>query len=149
MEEVIDQCKFCFVGFAAMDGTPYVIPMNFGYKDNVVYLHSGSVGRAKDILAENPKVCVSFCPDGKLVFQSSPMACSYSMKSVSVLVEGTVEFVEDMKEKENALSVMMNRFTNQPYRFSEPALCNVKVWKIRAEKMSAKSFGNSARPQNS
>lgn len=34
------RAMFASVGMADTDGTPYVLPMNFGYKDGVIYLHS-------------------------------------------------------------------------------------------------------------
>lgn len=42
IESIIRQSDVCFVGMADTDGTPYVLPMNFGYKDGVIYLHSGA-----------------------------------------------------------------------------------------------------------
>ena len=37
IESIIRQSDVCFVGMADTDGTPYVLPMNFGYKDGVIY----------------------------------------------------------------------------------------------------------------
>ena len=62
IESVLKQCSICFVGMADTDGTPYVIPMNFGYKDGSLYLHSAQEGRSISILNRNPRVCISFCP---------------------------------------------------------------------------------------
>lgn len=36
IEEVLREAKICFVGMADTDGTPYVIPMNFGDRKSVV-----------------------------------------------------------------------------------------------------------------
>ena len=40
IEKTINECKECFIGLIDTDVLPYVIPINFGYKDDVVYLHS-------------------------------------------------------------------------------------------------------------
>ncbi|WP_302461766.1 pyridoxamine 5'-phosphate oxidase family protein, partial [Parabacteroides johnsonii] len=45
IEETIKKCDICYVGLADTDGTPYVLPMNFGYRDGVIYLHSAQEGR--------------------------------------------------------------------------------------------------------
>ena len=50
IESIIRQSDVCFVGMADTDGTPYVLPMNFGYKDGVIYLHSAQDGRSISIL---------------------------------------------------------------------------------------------------
>ena len=69
IESVLKQCSICFVGMADTDGTPYVIPMNFGYKDGSLYLHSAQEGRSISILNRNPRVCISFCPTTELAIR--------------------------------------------------------------------------------
>ena len=53
VEEIISRCDICFVGITDLEGNPYVIPMNFGYQDGVIYLHSGPTGSSIDMLARN------------------------------------------------------------------------------------------------
>ena len=36
IEATIKKCDICYVGLADTDGTPYVLPMNFGYRDGVI-----------------------------------------------------------------------------------------------------------------
>lgn len=67
IESIIRQSDVCFVGMADTDGTPYVLPMNFGYKDGVIYLHSAQDGRSISILERNLKVCITFSIDHALV----------------------------------------------------------------------------------
>ena len=50
VEEIISRCDICFVGITDLEGNPYVIPMNFGYQDGVIYLHSGPTGSSIDML---------------------------------------------------------------------------------------------------
>ena len=50
IEETIKKCDICYVGLADTDGTPYVLPMNFGYRDGVIYLHSAQEGRSISVL---------------------------------------------------------------------------------------------------
>ena len=38
IESVLKQCSICFVGMADTDGTPYVIPMNFGCTKTVRFI---------------------------------------------------------------------------------------------------------------
>jgi nitroimidazol reductase NimA-like FMN-containing flavoprotein (pyridoxamine 5'-phosphate oxidase superfamily) len=62
------------------------------------------------------------------------------MKSQSVIAWGEVEFIEDIKEKENILHIIMAQYTDKKFTYSVPALRNVKIWKIPIEKVSCKSF---------
>ena len=74
IEALIRECDTCYVGMADTDGTPYVIPMNFGYENDIIYLHSAPEGRALSILERNPKVCLTFCSSMKLAYQNEQVA---------------------------------------------------------------------------
>jgi nitroimidazol reductase NimA-like FMN-containing flavoprotein (pyridoxamine 5'-phosphate oxidase superfamily) len=141
MEAIINHCDICFVGMIEEDGTPYVIPMNFGYSNDEVILHSGPHGKHLDLLALNNRVCITFSSGHKLVYQHPEVACSYSMTSKSVLCKGAVTFVEDIEEKEQLLNVLMRNYTKREFRYSAPALRNVKVWRVHVEEMTGKAFG--------
>ena len=141
LESVITQSDICFVGITEADGSPYVIPMNFGYSDNEIILHSGPHGKHLDLLALNNRVCVTFCTDGKLVYQHPDVACSYSMVAKSVLCKGSVTFIENMDEKEEAMNITMKNYTDRPFKYSKPALENIKVWRVKIDEMTGKSFG--------
>lgn len=141
IEAIITQCDICFVGLADTDGTPYVLPMNFGYADGVIYLHSAQEGRSIDIIGRNPRVCVAFSTDTALVFQHPQVACSYRMRSKSVMAWGTVEYEEDMEKKRLALDILMKQYADRPFVYSDPAVKNVKIWKVPVEQMTCKIFG--------
>ena len=104
IESVLKQCSICFVGMADTDGTPYVIPMNFGYKDGSLYLHSAQEGRSISILNRNPRVCISFCPTTELAYQNVEVACSYRMRASSVICWGNVVFEEDYDLRQESRS---------------------------------------------
>lgn len=141
LESVITRCDVCFVGITETDGSPYVIPMNFGYSNDEIILHSGPHGKHLDLLALNNRVCVTFCSDRKLVYQHPDVACSYSMLAKSVLCKGSVTFIDDLAEKEAALNITMKNYTDRPFTYSQPALVNVKVWRVKVDEMTGKSFG--------
>jgi len=141
IESIINQCDICFVGFTEKDGTPYVIPMNFGYLDGDIILHSAPEGKHIGLLELSNRICVTFCSDRKLAYQHPDVACSYSMTSKSVVCKGSVSFIEDLEEKEKALNSMMQKFTKKEFKYSAPALRNVKVWRVSVDEMTSKSFG--------
>lgn len=143
IEAIIRSCKICFVGMAETDGTPYVIPMNFGYQNGVIYLHSAQEGRSISILERNPKVCITFSTDHDLVFQHPDVACSYSTRSKSVMAWGEVKFEEDFDKKTEALNIIMKQYSDKEFRYSDPAVKNVKIWIIDPDKVTCKEFGAS------
>ena len=141
IDELIHQCDICFIGIIERDGTPYVIPMNFGYNGEELILHSGPEGKHLNLLALDNRITVTFCTERKLVNQHPDVACSYSMFSKSVMCKGRVSFIEDLTEKEAAMNVTMKNYTNRLFKYSKPALTNVKVWRVTIEEITAKAFG--------
>lgn len=140
-ENTIKACKECFVGIIDSTGLPYVLPMNFGYKDDVVYLHSGPEGTAVTSLQANPNICITFCTDSQITHQNEEVACSYRVQGSSVICRGKVEFVEDFDQKVDALNILMAQYTERPFKYSEPAVRNVKIWKVQIETVSGRIFG--------
>jgi len=141
IEEIIRKCSYCSVGMVDQKGNPYVVPMNFAYKDGVIYMHSGPEGKKSEIIAHNPTVCISFCEGHELVYQSRQIACSYSMKSRSVMCVGKVQLIEDLEEKRSILDFFMKQYTDNTCGYAKPSLLNVRVWTVKVEKMSCRSFG--------
>lgn len=141
IEAIIRKCDLCFIGVVDPDNKPYVLPMNFGYRDNVIYLHSAPEGRIIDIIENNNHICVTFSTDNELVFQHPEVACSYRMKSKSVVAMGQVEFVEDMDAKREALDILMETYIDKKFKYNDPAVRNVKIWKIPVDSISCKEFG--------
>ena len=141
IEEIIRSCPFCFVGVADEEGFPYVFPMNFGYENGELFLHSSQQGRKTDILAKNPKICITFCDHASLVNQFEDVACTYVMRSKSVICFGKAVFEEDTEEKIKALNCIMKHYTKRDFSYSAPAVNNVKIWRIKPDKITCRYFG--------
>jgi len=141
IDSVICSCNICFVGMVDKEGIPYVLPMNFGYQDKVVYLHSAQEGHSIEILKQNPNVCITFNTQNELVHQHADVACSYRMRSKSVMAWGKVYFEEDLQKKTKALNAIMRQYSDKLFNYSEPAVKNVKIWCVELEKITCKEFG--------
>ncbi|MDU1904410.1 MAG: pyridoxamine 5'-phosphate oxidase family protein [Dysgonomonas sp.] len=141
IEGIIKQCKECFVGMIDEDNKPYVLPMNFGYKNGIIYLHSAPEGTSIRSLEKNPEVCITFSTPSVITHQNEEVACSYRVKGSSAMCKGKVVFVEDYDEKVKVLDVLMENYTDMPFKYSEPSVRNVKVWKVEIEEMTGRLFG--------
>lgn len=141
IEEIISKNTICYVGMIDKQGMPYVIPMNFGYEDDVVYLHSAQEGSSIEALEINPNVCITFCTESTLTYQNKEVACSYRMKGSSVICRGKVVFEDNFDEKVKALHIIMDHYTTRKFTYSEPAVNNVKIWKVEIDSISTKVFG--------
>lgn len=150
IEKIIKGCRTCFLGISDEQNQPYVIPMNFGFYNNEIYLHSGQFGRKWEILKKNPKACITFCLGDELAYQDEHIACSWRVKSKSVIAEGIIEFIDDFDEKVKAMNITMGQYSEKTFTYSSPAIKNVGVFKMKIEKIVAKQFGEKAKtPWNS
>jgi hypothetical protein len=123
------------------NGKPYLVPMNFGFEEDVVYLHSAQTGKKIDILKANPGVCINFTTDHLLRYQNEDVACSWSMKYRSVLVYGKVEFVEDPGQKIIHLNQVMKNYSPKEFKYNPPSLKEVCCWRVKVEKFEGRIFG--------
>lgn len=141
IEALIQRNRVCYVGLIDLKGRPYVMPMNFGYKDEMIYLHSGPESGSVEALKKNPEVCITFSEGHELVYQNENVACSYRMKSSSVICRGKVIFEDDFDKKIEALNVIMAQYVDKKeFNYSEPAVKNVLIWKVKIEEVSSKVF---------
>jgi uncharacterized protein len=140
-ENIIRKCRFCNLAMVDENNEPYVIPMNFGYRDGCVYLHSSKKGKKIEILKRKNLVCISFSTDHELRWQSEQIACSYSMKYRSVLVYGKVQFIEEPENKTEALNIIMRQYTGVDFTYNKPAIKEVAVYKVVVEKMDGRIYG--------
>ena len=139
MISIIEKAIICRVAMCWQD-EPYMIPMNFGYQDNYIYLHSAREGRKLDILRNNDKVCIEFDADVELV--QSQKACNTEMKYKSVLIFGEAVVLKDVREKKKALDIIMPHYyqpnSSSVFHYPEDALEKVIIIKVKVEKMTGK-----------
>ena len=139
--EIIKKCQVCHVAMVDQEGKPYLVPMNFGFEEGTIYLHSSRNGKKIEILKNCPEVCIEFSTDYLLRYQNEDVACSWSMKYRSVLAYGKVTFIEDESEKVNHLNMIMRNYTPKEFKYNPPSIREVCCWKIVVEKFEGRIYG--------
>lgn len=135
LESVLREAAVCRMGLCD-EGKPYVVPMNYGYRDGSVFLHSAAEGRKIDILRRNPNVCLEFEKDVELV--PAEAACSFSMKYRSVIASGKAVFLEGTEEKSFGLNAIMLQYTGREFVFPPQALEKIVVLRVDLAECSGK-----------
>ncbi|WEA01486.1 pyridoxamine 5'-phosphate oxidase family protein [Mucilaginibacter sp. SJ] len=77
-------------------GTTYIVPVNYVYKNGVIYAHSGP-GKKIEMMRKNPKVC----------FEVDDIKNIFSWKSV--IAWGTFEEITDIAEQEQTMQALIHR----------------------------------------
>lgn len=148
IEEIIAKAYVCYVSMVDLQGMPYVVPMNYGFKNNTFYLHSAPEGKKINIWKQNPSVCIALDVDGKLNIRNEEVACSYSMRFRSVMAYGKIEFVEDMQEKRDCLNIIMEQYTKRnDFKYNDPAVRNVAIMKVKCDKIIGHNRGYMCPPE--
>jgi hypothetical protein len=122
-------------------GKAYVVPVNFGYAENCVYVHAALDGRKIEAMKRNPEVSFSVVADAALVPGPDDLACKWTAKYRSVLGEGRATFIEDGAAKKKALDVIMSKFAPGPFTYAENALARTAVIRIEIVRMTGKKAG--------
>ena len=110
------------------NGYPQVIPMNFVYIDNCIYMHSHIKGEKIENIRRNNKV--GFEVDRELEFLPSyfedPKDASLAdTLYISVVIKGKASLVTDKEEKTLALNGLMEKY--QPEGRYEPLQASMRV----------------------
>ncbi len=142
INKIIMQADFCNLAMSK-DNVPYVIPMNFGYHENCIYLHSADKGLKIDILKKNPNVCIGIVHNARVEKLSD--VCKTTMKYKSVIIFGKAELLSDNFEKGKALEVIVSHyygntsdFKERELNFNQSALEKLIILKVKIEKLSCK-----------
>lgn len=139
IEEIINEAKVCRIGFS-QENRPYILPMNFGYENNTVYIHSAKEGTKLDILKQNNEVCFEIDVKAELVERET--ACSYTMKYYSVIGFGKAYIIENEEEKKKAFDVIMKKYTGKTgFEYNSNALSSTVTIKIELTEISGKKAG--------
>ena len=127
------------------NGFPQIIPMNFVFINDAVYMHSHIRGEKLDNIKRNQKV--GFEVDKSLEFLpsyfSDPADASLAdTLYISVVIKGNASIVSDKEEKTNALNSLMEKYQPEggyePIRPDMNVLKEVEVIKIVPESLRGK-----------
>ena len=136
---ILKQSKVLHLGLVD-DGMPYVVPMNYGYKLEdgrlTLYLHSAKKGYKLDVIAKNP-VCCFEMDCGVAPFEGK-VPCQYGISYYSLMGRGKIHLVEDVAEKEAAMTLLMRTQTGKDFEFNENLASIVSVLRIDVSEYTAK-----------
>ena len=136
--EVIDACEVYRI---AINGEeyPYIVPLNFGYEmgeNLVLYFHSALEGMKIDLIKKKNKVSFEMDTAHELYSEESRGYCTFRYKSV--IGTGEIYFIEDEKEKENALQKIMNHYHMEDFPWSRAAMPRTLVYKLEVRTITGK-----------
>jgi uncharacterized protein len=113
-----------------------MVPMNFGYRDGAIYLHSAPEGRKIDLIKKNPNVC--FEVDEIVRFRKAKLACNWGVEYKSVIGFGKAIILHTPNEKRQAFNIIMAQYSGREFEYPDEMLEKTIAVKIEIEKMTGK-----------
>lgn len=137
IETIIQKAEVCRLGLA-VDSTPYIVPVFFGYENNCLYIHCAREGRKLDMIRKNNIVCFEMEVDAEITNRDK-LACQWSSTYRSVIGYGSAFILENFEEKKQALNVIMRHYSNKnSFEYKKKAVEEVAIIKIVVDHMSGK-----------
>ena len=145
IKEFLDQEHVGRIGSIDENGYPQIIPMNFVFLNDAIYMHSHTKGEKLDNVIRNEKV--GFEVDRELEFLPSyfedPKDASLAdTLYISVVIKGKGEIIKNVQEKILALNGLMKKYQPEggyePMASGMPALDEVAIIKITPISMRGK-----------
>ncbi|MCV0392532.1 MAG: pyridoxamine 5'-phosphate oxidase family protein [Nitrosopumilus sp.] len=138
------------------NGFPQIIPMNFAFPNDAIYMHSYTIGEKLDNINRNDKV--GFEVDRELEFLPSYFshptdASQADTLYISVVIKGIASIVKDDTEKSLALNALMEKYQPEghydPLTKDDLVLDEVAVIKIVPQSIRGKyKIGQHMRPES-
>ena len=135
IQEILEKGLVCRLGL--YDGQyPYVVPLNYGYRNGCMYFHCAREGRKIDILKKNDRVCIEVDIDSRVVRGETPCRCTAKYRSV--IGFGRARIIDDEREKKDGLDVIMAHYGGQGGEYDEKSLQRTCVIEVVIENMTGK-----------
>jgi nitroimidazol reductase NimA-like FMN-containing flavoprotein (pyridoxamine 5'-phosphate oxidase superfamily) len=139
LENILRRATVCRLAMS-VDDEPYIVPLNFGYRDHALYFHGAREGKKIDMLRKNRRVCFEIDMDHEMVRAETP--CDWTFKYRSVIGFGKAELITEPEAKRNALDIIMEHCgASAPYPYREKGFEKACIIKVTIESMTGKQAG--------
>ncbi len=141
LEKILINSKICRIGMMDENGMPYILPFNYGYKDNQIYIHCASEGKKIHLLMKNPNVCFELEQQADII--KNEKACKWSTAYRSIVGYGKIEILTDFAQKQKGLEVIMAH-NGAPglTDFEAQQVNSVLILKLKIDSVTGKQSSN-------
>ncbi len=140
LDEILRHSEICRIGILDK-GFPYVLPFNYGYKDNQIYIHCALTGKKIDLLRENPKVCFEIEQTSQIV--TNDKACKWATIYRSIVGFGTIKILDNFAQKQKGLEIIMaHNGAPDLIDFEPKQVDSVLILKLDIDSLTGKQSSN-------
>jgi nitroimidazol reductase NimA-like FMN-containing flavoprotein (pyridoxamine 5'-phosphate oxidase superfamily) len=142
IDEILSSSEICRLGFMDND-RPYILPFNYGYQDNCIYIHCANKGKKIDLIKKNNNVCIEIEQIARI--ERHEKACKWATRYRSLIGYGTVEIITDYEQKRKALDVIMKHNganATHDLNYEKHQVDSMSILKVRITEITGKQSGN-------
>jgi nitroimidazol reductase NimA-like FMN-containing flavoprotein (pyridoxamine 5'-phosphate oxidase superfamily) len=139
IDSILNRCLVGRIGMSLKDN-PYVVPVNYLYRQGKIYFHSANEGQMFTYLKANNQVCFEVDEPGETI--TNPDPCNFSFRYNSVIAFGKVRFLQSTQEKIDILARLVEKYDREKVASKDitpEKLGDVAVGEITIEKITGKT----------
>ena len=142
IEEILTTSEICRLGF--MDNNkPYILPFNYGYRDNCLYIHCANKGKKIDLIKQNNHVCIEI--EQTATIEKYEKACKWTTTYRSLVGYGYVEIITDYERKRQGMDIIMRHNganSSHDLNYERNQINSMSILKVEISKMTGKQSSN-------
>lgn len=139
IEKILNESSICRIGFS-IDGKAHIVPVNFGYHDNKLFIHSAPGGNKIDFIKMNDRICFEMELDHEII--TGKAACDWTTKYRSVIGYGNISIIGDRSQKMEGLNIIMSKYGGPATNtYSERSLEKMVLLVIEIDTLTGKQSG--------
>lgn len=135
IEQMLKESTICRIAIYD-DEYPYILPLNYGYKENCLFMHCAKEGRKIDLLKKNNKV--GFLIEYQSRLETGDQSCDYTTTFQSIIGEGSIDILELRKDKIEALNCIMEQHGRTENSYVEKYLDMMHALRLNIHNITAK-----------
>lgn len=137
IDRLLRESEYGVLSTYGSNNYPYSTALNFVYHNKKIYFHCATEGQKLDNIKYNNNICFSIIGDTKLLPES------FSASYESVIVFGKAHIVSDNMEKDEALRVLIYKyspnFVTEGMQYINRAKNSTTIVRIDIEKVTGKN----------
>jgi nitroimidazol reductase NimA-like FMN-containing flavoprotein (pyridoxamine 5'-phosphate oxidase superfamily) len=141
MEAILRESPFGFLGMA-LDGRPYVVPLNHAYAEGRILFHCALEGRKLDYLRLNPRVCYTVARQPGADVRRHEEGDPCHMDCESVICYGIARVVEDLADRQAVLNAYNRHYFPDAAEISSTSVEGCAAVEITVEEMTGRREHN-------
>ena len=142
LEEILATSEICRLGFTDKN-RPYILPFNYGYQDNCLYIHCANEGKKIDLIKQNNYVCIEIEQSAKI--EKYEKACKWTTTYRSLIGYGFVKIITDDEQKRKGLDVIMkHNGANESHdlNYDNNNIASMSILKVEITEITGKQSSN-------